>query len=208
MNTVDADNHADKTNLLDANFIQSVQKKMLAFANSQLKDHDRAQDAVQEALTAALNHQSEFQGQAMFKTWVFAILKNKIADEIRKNSRYVPLSQMRGNHTDEDNTDEEFMQSLFNDSGHWHKDSQPQAFDNSWNNPESQAQGEGFWQILEICLAALPADQSRAFLMREYIELETDIICNEMEISTKNFYVLMHRARLRLQQCLNVRWFA
>lgn len=198
----------NKASSLSTTFIEATQKKMLAFAKSQLNDEERAQDAVQEALTAALMHQGEFKGNAMFKTWVFAILKNKIADEIRKNSRYITLSQMRGNHTDDESNDEEFMQTLFEDSGCWQKNSMPQAFDDSWNSPETKAHNEDFWHILETCLAVLPAEQARAFLMREYIELETDTICSEMAISTKNFYVLMHRARLRLQQCLNIRWFA
>lgn len=191
---------------IDDTFIASVYQKMLSFATSQLGDASRAQDVVQDALMAALNHSDKFQGQATFKTWVFAILKNKIIDDVRKNDRYVPLSQMQSD-TEDGNSDEAFLQLLFDDAGNWYKDNRPKAFDNSWCDPETQAHGDGFWEVLEVCLSNLPADQARVFLMKEYVELDTSEICEAVNISSKNFYVLMHRARLRLQQCLSIRWF-
>ncbi len=197
----------ENNHYLTDTFIVETREKMLAFAQSQLKDGHRADDAVQEALTAALQYQGEFRGQALFKTWVFAILKNKIADQIRKNSRYTPVSQLQTEQSDSHYSDEELLCRLFKEGGHWHKDSRPQAFDDSWQTPEDRAQTADFWPVLEACLAHLPAAQSKAFLMREYLELETEVICAEMQITTKNFYTLMHRARLRLQQCLNTHWF-
>ncbi|WP_434352841.1 sigma-70 family RNA polymerase sigma factor [Psychrobacter sp. HD31] len=191
---------------IDDKFIADVYEQMLAFAISQFKDEHQAQDAVQEALTAALNHSDKFNGKATFKTWVFSILKNKIIDEIRSNNRYVNISSMQ---SDDGNTsDEEFISLLFDDAGFWYKNGKPSAFDNSWCEPETQAHGEEFWQVLEFCLNKLPAEQSRVFIMREYIELETNEICAEVGINSNKFYVLMHRARLRLQQCLSIRWFA
>src|SRR5260370_32892295 len=53
---------------------------LLRFATLQLRDHASAEDAVQEAMLAAMSKMSEFRGQAQLSTWVFAILKNKIVD--------------------------------------------------------------------------------------------------------------------------------
>ncbi|PIE46807.1 MAG: RNA polymerase subunit sigma [Gammaproteobacteria bacterium] len=190
---------------IDDKFITDVYKQMLAFATSQLKDEHRAQDAVQESLSAALNHSNNFEGRATFKTWVFSILKNKIIDNIRTNDRYVNLSSLQ----DETGTktDAEFLQLLFDDAGFWYKNSKPSAFDDSWCDPEANAMGDAFWQVLDFCLSNLPAEQARVFIMREYIELETNEICEEVGIDSNKFYVLMHRARLRLQECLSLRWF-
>jgi RNA polymerase sigma-70 factor (ECF subfamily) len=44
-------------------------------------------------------------------------------------------------------------------------------------------------------------------MMREFIELDSEEICQSAEISTTNLHVLLHRARLRLRQCLGVHWF-
>lgn len=192
---------------VDDAFIRDVYKQMLAFATSQFGDAHRAEDAVQEALTAALNHADKFQGRASFKTWVFSILKNKIIDDIRKNDRYVNLSSMQSDTSDE-GSDEDFIQLLFDDAGFWYKDNKPKAFDNSWCDPEAKAHEDGFWQVLQTCLDNLPAEQSRVFIMREYVELDTNEICKEVGINSNKFYVLMHRARFRLQQCLSIRWFA
>ncbi|MDN3502764.1 sigma-70 family RNA polymerase sigma factor [Psychrobacter sp. 5A.1] len=185
-------------------FVTSVRQQMLAFACCQLADNHLAEDVVQDALMAALQYGDQFKGEAAFKTWVFAILKNKIVDCIRKNSKYTNMSSMQ-NH--EEGNEETLIDALFNDAGSWHKSCRPSQFDNSWSNPDVQVQSAGFWKVLEACLTNLPSEQARAFLMREYIELDTHEICRTLEISTSNYYVLMHRARLGLQTCLTIRWF-
>jgi RNA polymerase sigma-70 factor (ECF subfamily) len=45
-------------------------------------------------------------------------------------------------------------------------------------------------------------------MMREWLELDTDEICKELQITSTNLWVLLHRARLRLRECLQQRWFA
>jgi DNA-directed RNA polymerase specialized sigma24 family protein len=44
--------------------------------------------------------------------------------------------------------------------------------------------------------------------MREWLGLDTDEICKELAISSTNLWVLLHRARLRLRECLQVGWIA
>ena len=44
-------------------------------------------------------------------------------------------------------------------------------------------------------------------MMREWLELDSGEICNELSITSSNLWVLLHRARLRLRDCLQVRWF-
>jgi RNA polymerase sigma-70 factor (ECF subfamily) len=43
--------------------------------------------------------------------------------------------------------------------------------------------------------------------MREWLELDTDEICKETGVSATNLFVLLHRARLRLRECLQTHWF-
>ena len=47
----------------------------------------------------------------------------------------------------------------------------------------------------------------RLFLMREWLELSSPEICKELSMTSTNLYVQLHRARLRLQECLNINWF-
>ncbi|MEO3693788.1 sigma factor-like helix-turn-helix DNA-binding protein, partial [Roseateles paludis] len=53
----------------------------------------------------------------------------------------------------------------------------------------------------------LPGQQGRLFMMREWLELDTDEICKELSISPTNLWVMLHRARLRLRDCLQAGWF-
>jgi RNA polymerase sigma-70 factor (ECF subfamily) len=65
---------------------------------------------------------------------------------------------------------------------------------------------EQFWRVFDICLAGLPPEQGRVFMMREFIELDSDEICAALQLSTSNLHVLLYRARLRLRECLEDSW--
>ena len=43
--------------------------------------------------------------------------------------------------------------------------------------------------------------------MREWLELEAEEICKELGITPTNLWVTLHRARMRLRECLQARWF-
>jgi RNA polymerase sigma-70 factor (ECF subfamily) len=58
-----------------------------------------------------------------------------------------------------------------------------------------------------MCVDKLPAGMGRIFMMREWLEYETDQICKEMAITSTNCFVLLHRARMRLRECLEMNWF-
>jgi RNA polymerase sigma-70 factor (ECF subfamily) len=45
------------------------------------------------------------------------------------------------------------------------------------------------------------------FLMREWLELPSEEICKELGLTSTNLYVQLHRARLRLRECLELHWF-
>ncbi len=182
--------------LLNDGFIQSCYPALLSFATSQLNDGTLAKDVVQEALISALKHKDKFDGKSAFKTWVFAILKNKLTDTLRAKQKY--------NATYE-SSDELMLTTLFDESGAWHQDSAIGAFDDDWLCDSGD--NYEFWQVLQVCLTELPAEQARVFMMKEYIGFDTDEICKECGITSKNFYVLMYRARLKLQCCLKLNWF-
>ena len=76
-----------------------------------------------------------------------------------------------------------------------------------WGNPEQQASSQQFFVILEACASKLPASQGRLFLMREWLELSSEEICKELQLTPTNLYVQLHRARLRLRECLELNWF-
>ncbi|MGN5753761.1 RNA polymerase factor sigma-70 [Acinetobacter calcoaceticus] len=178
-------------------FLQDLRQQMIKFAFLQLSSLPQAEDVVQEALTSAFQNLDSFKGRAAFKTWVFAILKNKIIDVVRQKSRLVAMSELFKDEESELSVDE-----LFDASGHWHKYEAPQA----WQSPEEMIEQSDFWIIFEACLDHLPAKYAQVFMMREVIELSSNEICNKLEISISNFNVLMYRSRTRLRECLENKW--
>lgn len=170
---------------------------MLKFARLQLRDDAAAEDAVQEAFAGALSGQKQFNNRAQLKTWVFAILKNKIVDIIRERVRS-PGSTKAVDEIPDDAYDD-----LFDEKGFWQDDARPAG----WGNPESSFSSQQFWQVFEICLTRLPENTARVFMMREMLGFETEEICKELTISPTNCWVVLHRARMGLRLCLDERWF-
>lgn len=187
------------TNLTDPGFLKELRVQMLKFAILQLRDEAFAEDAVQEALIGALKNAKSFSRRSALKTWVFAILKNKIADVLRKRQRMVEASRLLRDNEDEENLDE-----LFNNKGFWQVDERPAA----WSQPMESVKSEQFWRVFETCLSGLPENQSRLFMMREFIELDSAEICENLNITTSNLHVMLYRARLRLRECLENHWFS
>ena len=172
----------------DAEQISALHDDMLRFARLQLRDYHLAEDAVQDAIAAALKS-ADYAGRAQLKTWVFAILRNKIVDIIRERCRH-PTTSL--------DQDDDELEQPFKANGHWQKDQRPA----SWNNPEASLANDQFWVIFEACLNDLPENPARVFMMREHLGLEVREICSELAISESNCWVLMHRARMRLRKCL------
>ena len=185
--------------LADAAFLEDIRRQMIKFATLQLGDGHLAEDAVQEALIGALKNASSFGGRAALKTWIFAILKNKIADTLRYKQRVVNASSLLR----EEDEDEDLSELLFDRKGHWQQDERPVA----WGNPEASLRETHFWSMFEACLERLPPKQARVFMMREFIELEVDEICAAMDLTISNLHVLLHRSRLRLRECIENKWY-
>lgn len=185
--------------VIDDTFVRAVRPDLVRFARLQLGNDDEAEDAVQEAIAGALRNARAFRAEAALKTWLIAILKNKVADILRQRRRGpLPASQLEQEPADEPLPD------LFNRFGVWRNAARPA----SWEDPEAAIHSRQFLRMFDACLNCLPPQQGRVFLMREVVELPVDDICDELGLSTANVYVILHRARLALRDCMEKRWFS
>lgn len=175
--------------------LEALRPALLRFALLQLRNDALAEDVVQDALIAVLEKPEQFAGQSSLRTYVTGILKYKIIDAIRSSAREHPIE------TGYDQSEEEAIDALFAANGH--------IVDTPrhWGNPDATLEQKDFFRVLEICLEKLPEKTARIFLMREWLELDTDEICKELAISTSNAWVMLYRARLRLRECLDLHWF-
>lgn len=174
--------------------IETLRPVLMKFARLQLRNPAWAEDAVSETVLAALEKPQAFAGASQLKTWLIGILKHKLVDQIRRNSRELSTSTSTDDGEDLDDL-------LFAADGHW-RDAQ-----HDWGNPEDALRQADFMKVLEACVDKLPGQQGRLFMMREWLELESDEICKALAISPTNLWVMLHRARLRLRDCLQAGWF-
>ena len=169
------------------------------FALARLRNSAAAEDLVQETLLAAFKAKDRFEGRASVRSWLVGILKNKIIDFFRKRSRETSFSDL------------EFMSGELGDrmqsSGlmgeHWIAEKGPRE----WASPEDSLTRAEFWGAFRSCADKLPDTIAGVFLMREVDGVASEEICEVFNISPNNFWVMLHRARLALRQCLELNWF-
>jgi RNA polymerase sigma-70 factor (ECF subfamily) len=171
--------------------LDALRPALLRIARLHLRNETWAEDVVSETLLAALESRAEFAARSRLKTWVVGILKHKIIDTFRAHRREEPLLD----------ADDDLEDGIFAADGHY------RDWPTEWSTPETQLVRNRFLEMLEVCVQQLPPAQGRIFLMREWLELPTQEICKELSITATNAGVLLHRARLRLRECLQLRWF-
>ncbi len=169
--------------------VEGERPYLLRYAALQLRDRHTAEDVVQETLLAALVGEASFGGRSNLRTWLTGILKHKIVDAIRRASREAPAA------------DEDQMEELFDESGHW------RDMPSAWADPDASLEQKEFFAKLEECLSRLPARTAQAFMMREHLGFETDEICKELGVTPTHCWVLLYRARMALRLCLEHNWF-
>lgn len=175
--------------------LSEVRCYLLRYAGLRLRDPALAEDAVQETLLAAVGGGAGFAGKSQYKTWLVGILKHKIVDIIQKASR-----DRTFNAPDEAAGSAE-VDELFKADGQWHE------LPSNWGNPEKSLEDKRFWEIFQRCLDVMPARTARIFMMREIAGLTSDEICKDLAITQTNLSVILHRARLGLRGCLDIKWF-
>ena len=190
---------SSRESLVDPVFLADLRTQMVKFARLQLADEHLAEDAVQEALAGALKNAGSFARRAALKTWVFSILKFKIADIFRHQQKIIASSELLDSEADE----EAFADRLFKSNGHWYRDQRPTR----WEGPQGGVLSAQFWRTFDACLNGLPEQQARVFMLREFIELDSQEICDQLSLTTSNLHVILYRARRRLRHCLEHSWF-
>lgn len=175
--------------------LAALRPSLLAIARLQLRNDAWAEDVVSETLIAALEGAQQFAAQSQVKTWVVGILKHKIIDQFRRSKREVSAD------AELEAAEVETFDELFAADGH------RVAAPLDWGDPESTFARTEFFEILQMCVDMLPAALGRIFMMREWLDYETDQICKELAITPTNCFVMLYRARMRLRECLELKWF-
>lgn len=180
--------------------IESHRPYLVRYALAQLRDRDLAEEAVQEALLAALEGLDGFGGKSTLRTWLTSILRFKVIDLQRR--AVADRSRLQDIDPESQPGDDAWLDDAFDETGHWREP--PQA----WASPEGALEQRRFWEAFERCLDRLPPAGGRVFFKREVLGEETRAICEAEGITESNCWVILHRARIALRACLEKTWFA
>lgn len=168
---------------------------MLRFALLHLQPREDAEDAVQDALAAALSVDAVTLAAAGPKRYLFGILKHKITDRLRL--KYRPeVGYAEAFDDDLDNV-------LFDARGHWAEGVAPAL----WSAPDARLRTDQFFTVVDLCVHRLPAKPARVFSMKELLDCEAEEICSTLGLSRADYWQCMSRARKQIQLCLTQHWF-
>ena len=168
------------------------------YAITRINEEEQARDLVQETFLAALERIDRFEGRSTERTWLTAILKNKIIDIYRKKSSSLKNISMD---SDAEQNDQDFFDP---NDGHWKKAHQPQPF--GIEDTTDALNDKEFNSILKKCMQKLPGLWLSVFTMKHMDDESTDFICSELKVTPSNFWVIIHRAKLNLRACLQKNW--
>jgi RNA polymerase sigma-70 factor (ECF subfamily) len=173
---------------------------LFRYAMLRLRDEAKAEDLVQETLLAALKGSESFAGRSSERTWLVGILKHKLIDHFRSTSRETPVSDFAADEL----THDEFFRSAGEWKEHWEVAYAPAGWEMT---PETAYEQTEFWLVFDGCLSSLSERIARAFTLREVDGHTSEEICEILQVSTNNLWVMLHRARLHLRRCIGMNWF-
>ena len=172
-------------------WVDEYSDMLFNYTKVRVNDHELAKDLVQDTFVSALKAYSDFEGKSTVKTWLFSILKRKIIDHWRKQEsrKTKPVS-------------------YFDQSGlmgtSFLENHRPQG---RLNEIEANIENEELGAALAGCVDSLP-DKWKGIVRDKLIEdKKSEIVCNEHDITASNLWVIIHRAKIQLRDCLEHKWF-
>lgn len=179
-----------KSNMDIADFDALVREHtqgMLHYTLHRVKDAQVAEDLVQTAFIAAWEGWQRFSGRSSARTWLYSILKNKLADHYRQYYRD-PVVHDPGM-LDHDR---------FDANRRWRVEDRPTP----WREEESENK-EALQRYLAHCLDGLPPNWRAAIEMKFLRGSDAEVICQELGITATNYWQQIHRAKLKLRDCIS-----
>lgn len=156
-----------------------------------VNNHEVAQDLISETFLAGLKSAANFKGEASERTWLISILKRKIIDHYRKSNSKKGKAEVRMTYSGEDN------------DGDWLEERVSDPFDKT---AEDTLENEELGTAIYNCLEGINPKQAAIFKMKTIDNFDTEAICNEFNITPSNLWVIIHRARTAMADCLEKNW--
>ena len=172
-------------------WVEAYTEEMYQRARYKVNDSEIAKDIVQDTFMAAAEGIHNFREDSAPKTWLFSILNRKIIDHYR--NRYKQPVKMEST----------VFSLFFNEEGEWNKSKMP----SSWDEEETHLlDNEEFLAVLKKCFDLLPDKWSACMKLKYFMDKKGEEICQELAITPSNLWQMMHRAKLKLRDCVESNW--
>ncbi|MFB0911564.1 MAG: sigma-70 family RNA polymerase sigma factor [Flavobacterium sp.] len=178
-------------------WVTQFSDELYSWAFFKTSSKEIAEDLVQDTFLAAFHKIDSFEGKSQPKTWLFSILNNKVIDYYRLSSRTT-----KKNLSLTENSGFELSDGLFNSHGCW----KTNDIGTLWNQEEELLDNPDFNMVMEECMNDLPQKWKLALTSKYLSEKKTEAICQELEITTSNYWQIIHRSKLLLRKCLELKW--
>ena len=182
---------SENTKLNPRLWVQKYGDIFYQYALRRLNDTQAAEDVVQETFLAAIKSSINFRGDSLESTWLSSILRKKTVDVIRKRERQrraQPISDGA-------------------EVNNYSEDQCLEVIGASFSMAPSKAMTDAeFMTLVHESLASLPKNQADVFVLRELEQLEPEAICELLDISRKNLWVRLYRARVALAKRISDRF--
>lgn len=173
-------------------WVENYTDDLYSWALYKVSDPELASDLVQDTFLAAAEKIDGFKEESAPKTWLFSILNHKIIDYYRKKVKQ-PVK-----------VDNQVFSTFFDEGGSWKKEKRPQ----NWAEETHLLDDDEFKEVLKQCLDALPETWNTCVKLKYLSEKKGEEICQELNISTTNYWQIIHRAKLELRDCIEQNWFS
>lgn len=189
----------EKEILRPAEWLKNYGDYLYSFALIKVSNKETAEDLVQDTFISAFKAKNSFKEDSSEKTWLTAILKNKIIDHYRKNDVLKDAVDYITN------TESEFDSHFFNETnGHWLDKATP----GNWNEgADTKVNQLEFNKVLQSCIKKMPPKLVPVFTAKFLDEDDSENICKVFNITSSNYWVIIHRAKVLMRSCLEKKWF-
>lgn len=163
--------------------LASLTIQLRRFARAKVRDAQAADDLVQETFIAAMAAWRGFEGRSKLRTWLTAILQNKIIDHVRAARRHREVIVSESDRPPWQDGDEQEAEAIGAEAADYAAD------------PSRVVGARQLLESLSLEIAALPERSARALVMTDLEGLDTGEVCDRLRLTPNNLWVVLHRAR-------------
>ena len=185
------------TKVIIEKWVNTYSDTLFSWAFYKTSSKETAEDLVQDTFLAAYNKFDSFKGNSQPKTWLFSILNNKVIDYYRLSAKTtkktVSLAEDKGY---------EISEGFFDETENW----KSTTINPIWNQDEELLDNPEFNDVLKHCMDDLPEKWNFAITSKYLTDKKANEICQDLNITVSNYWQIVHRAKLVLKKCLEMKW--